>query len=125
MSAEQRERNEQMLLDRVRGDTFESIAQRNGVRHQTAQQVIVREARRHIDALELRLLANRQTGDLEAFLIPDLGGPDFDLAIAYLQWCLRALADRGVRTKVHYRPTDGGVVFGVEDVTKKYSKENE
>ena len=111
------ERDAQVLAERLGGDTLKEIAERHDLSIEGARVVIFREARKQIDALELRLLANRKTGDVELFLIPDHGGPDFDLAIEYFQWCLRELAARDVDVKVHYRPVENGVCFGVEDVT--------
>ena len=117
MAAEPTERDTQILLDRVRGDTLAAIGERYGMTHQNVHAIVVRERTRHLNDLELRLLANRTTGDVELFLIPDHGGPDFDLAIEYMRWSLHELAQRGVRTRVHYRPTETGVAFGVEDIT--------
>lgn len=110
-------RNREVLMERVAGSTLQAIGDRHDLTAEGVRVVFAREARKQIDDLELRLLANTKTDDLELFLIPDHGGPDFDLALAYLRWALGELAERGVKTRVHYRPTHNGVVIGVEDVT--------
>jgi hypothetical protein len=111
------DRDQQILVERSRGDTRREIGERHGLSHEAVRLIVVREGRNQIDDLELRLLANRKTGDVELYLIPDHGGPEFDLAIDYFQWCLRQLAERGVETQIHYRPVPNGVAFGIEDVT--------
>jgi len=117
LTVDQTARDTRILLDRVRGDTLAAIGKRYGMTHQNAHVVVLREGTRQINDLEMRLLANRATGDVELFLIPDHGGPDFDLAIEYVRWALRELAQRGVQTRVHYRAAENGVAFGVEDIT--------
>jgi len=111
------ERDAQVLAERIGGDTLKEIAERHDLSIEGVRVVVARQARRQIDDLELRLLANRKTGDVELFLIPEHGGPDFDLAIDYFQWCLRELAARDVKVRVHYRAVDAGICFGVEDIT--------
>jgi hypothetical protein len=111
------ERDQQVLSERVGGAPLREIGDRHDLSAEGVRVVVAREGRRQIDDLELRLMVNRKTGDLEAFLIPDHGGPDFDIAIAYFQWAMRELAERGVQVRIHYRPVPEGVVFGVEDVT--------
>ena len=118
------DRDTQVLAERIGGDTLREIGERHELTPEGVRVVVAREGRKQIDDLELRLLANRKTGDVEMFMVPDHGGPDFDLAIEYLQWTLRQLADRGVEVRVHYRPVENGVCFGVEDVTD-YSKGGE
>lgn len=113
----QETRNQQILAERLTGESLQAIATRHGITHAGVRYVVASEARRQIDDLELRLLANRQTGELEAFVIPELGGPDFDTAMAYFTWAMKELAAREINVKVHYRPTPEGVVFAVEDVT--------
>jgi hypothetical protein len=111
------DRNQQILTQRLGGDTLQQVADRHDLSRQGVRAIVIREGRRQIDALELALMANRKTGDVELFAIPDHSGPDFDLAVDYFQWCVRELAKRGVQTQVHYRPTNSGVAFGIEDVT--------
>ncbi len=110
-------RDREVLHERIRGDTLREIGERHDLTPEGARLVVAREGRRHIDDLELRLMVNRKTGDVEAFLIPDHSGPDFDLAIAYFRWAMNELGTRNVDVRIHYRPVPEGVVFAVEDVT--------
>ena len=110
--------DQQVLLDRIAGGTLREVGEKHGgLTPEGVRVVVAREARRQIDALELRLLANRKTDDVELFVVPGHAGPEFDLAIDYFQWCLRQLAERGVDVEVHYRPVEDGIAFGLEDVT--------
>jgi hypothetical protein len=111
------DRDQQVLAERARGDSLRQIAERHDLSPEGVRLIVVREGRKTIDALEMRLLLNRKTGDVEVYLIPGHGGPEFDLAVDFFQWTLRQLAERGVETKVHYRPVENGVAFGLEDVT--------
>ena len=112
------ERDAVILQERIGGDTFRQIGERHGISTMRAHTVFHRSARQHLDDLELRLLANTKTDDLEVLLIPDHSGPGFDAAIDYLRWVTHELAERGVQLKVHYRPAMNGVAFGLEDVTR-------
>jgi len=111
------DRDRQILVERSRGDTLRELGDRHGLSHEGVRVVLAREGRKQIDELEMRLLCNRQTGDVELYLIPGHGGPDFDLAVDYFQWTLRQLSSRGVDTQISYRPVENGVVFAIEDVT--------
>ena len=117
-------RRERIFSARMAGATVTALAEQEGVTAQTISLLVIRHGRRVIDDLELRLLANRKTRELELFMVPDHGGPDFDRAVSYFQWCVRQLTDRGVDVRVYYRPAANGVVFGVEDVTDYRSRED-
>ena len=108
------DRDESILSERIAGDTLRTIADRHGLSHEGVRFVADRAARCQLDDLERRLRANVGTDDLEVLLVPDHGGPEFDQAIAYVQWVTRALAQRGVELKVHYQATYNGVAFGLE-----------
>jgi len=108
-----------VLSERIAGATLRDIGDRHGLSHEGVRLVADRAARRHLDDLQRRLAANVGTDDLEVLLIPGHSGPDFDEAIAYVQWVTRALADRDIDLKVHYRATHSGVAFGLEAVTKE------
>ena len=105
------ERNHRLLMEHIGGDDAEAIGRHYGLTGSAVRAIVVRHGRRVIDDLELRLLANRTTDDVELFLIPEHGGADFDLAIEWFRWCIAQLAERGVRTRVHYRPAESGVAF--------------
>ena len=79
---------------------------------------MVREGRTHIDRIELDLLATTKTDEVVAFVVPDHGGPDFDLAMEYVRWVVAELTKRDIKVAVHYRATSNGVVLALEDVTR-------
>lgn len=110
------DRDSAVLTERIAGDTLRTIGDRHGLSVEGVRVVAGRAARRHLDDLQARLAANALTGDVEALLIPDHSGPDFDQAIAYLRWVTHELAGRGVELRVHYRPAESGVAFGLEAV---------
>ena len=112
--------DQQLLAERARGDSLRQIGERHELSPEGVRVVVAREGRKQIDRLELALLANRKSGDVELFLIPSTTGPEFHLAVDYLQWCVRQLAERGVDVRVTYRPVEGGCAFGIEDVTTNY-----
>ena len=53
--------------------------------------------------------------DYQFFPIPY--GPDYTLAVAFVDWVVAELHKRDVQVKVHHRKTKNGVVFALEDVT--------
>lgn len=114
------DRDGSVLLSRLGGETLTAIGGRYNLTAEAVRLAVIRESRRYIDRLELALLANRQTGEVEMFAIPDHSGPNFDMAIEVFQWSVRELAKRGIETRIHYRPVENGICFGVEDVTDHY-----
>ena len=113
------DRDAVILQDRIiGGDTFRQIGERHGISAMRAHTVYQRSARQHLDDLELRLLANTKTDDLEVLLLPDHSGPEFNAALDYLRWVVASLAERNVQVKVHYRVAMNGCAFGLEDVTR-------
>lgn len=117
MTSAKTERNAAMFADRRAGLTFREIAAKHGVATERVFKVVNREARRYLDELEMRLLANTKTDDIELFVVPNHAGDDFDAAIDFFQWTVSQLAERGVELRIHYRAVENGVAFGVEDVT--------
>ena len=65
------------------------LADTNGLSPEGVRVVFAREGQKQITEIELALLVNTKTNDLVALVVPDHGGPDFDLALNYVQWVLR------------------------------------
>jgi hypothetical protein len=107
-----------ILTERLRGRTLRDLADVTGLSPEGVRVVVAREGRKQIDQIELQLMVNTKTDDLLALVVPGHGGPDFDLAMGYVQWVVRELDERGIRVQVHYRPTYNGVVMALEDVTR-------
>jgi hypothetical protein len=108
-------RDETILRERLKGDTLHAIGGRHGLSHEGVRYVVARETRRMIDEIHLDLLTSHATGEAPSFVIPEHGGEDFDLAMEYVQFVTRELAERGMRVRVEYRPTYNGVVLALVD----------
>jgi hypothetical protein len=109
-------RDQQIILERARGDTLEAIGERHGVSYQRVQ-MIVRETRHAIDRLELELLKARKTGEAIGLAIPNQDQADRQLALSYFGWCVEQLRSRDVQVAVETRQTPAGVVLFISDVT--------
>jgi hypothetical protein len=114
--------DEAILSERIAGRTLRDLADSTGMSHEGIRGVVIREGRKQIDRIELRLLANTKTDDLLAFVVPDHAGPDFDLAMSYLQWVTAQLTERGIKVKVHYQAVENGVVIALEDVSPEVTR---
>lgn len=62
--------------------------------------VVAREPRRQIDKLELALMEALRAAEVVALAIPGLGGPNFDIAMEYAQWCVAQLTARDLAIQV-------------------------
>lgn len=114
MTIDQSERNKQLLLERISGDTLNDIAIRHSMSLQRAHQIVVREGTRHIDRLELDLMLAQKTGEHPTFVVPFQEQTGWKAALSHFQWCLDRLRGRGVRVKVTTRQTKAGTVFQIE-----------
>jgi hypothetical protein len=111
------ERDEAIWTQRMSGDSLAAIGHRFGLSAEGVRLIVDRYGTKQVDDLELRLMANRGSDDLEVFVIPDHQGENFNAAITHFQWCVTQLAKRGITTRIHYRPVHNGVCIGLEDVT--------
>lgn len=117
MPAAKLERNEELVRRRVAGDDFQSLSRRFGVSPQRVAVVFRDQATKAIDALEMSLLTDIKTGQTTLLLVPDHPAEDRDLALGWLAYCLRRLAERGVEVGVEPRIAEDGVIFALTDVT--------
>ena len=108
------ERDQAIVLDRERGDTYQAIAGRYGITHPRVM-TVVKNATKLVNTVELDLLHVRQTGEQCAYLIPY--GPNYTLAMAFSDWLIRRLRDRGLKLKVETRRAANGIALLIEDVT--------
>lgn len=112
------ERNRRILEERAHGATLQELAERHGISHQLVHRI----TREHIDEMELRLLRNRATGDVELFVVPFQSQENWQLANDYFTWVLHELHQREIDLKVDTRyMLNGTMTFAVEDITD-YSK---
>lgn len=111
------ERDQQILFDRVRGDTLVEIGSRHGVSHQAVSQIVVREGRQHVDRLETQLMVARKEGNAIALVVPFQEPSDYQAVLRYWAWVLDALRARDIDIRATTRPTPNGLVLLLEDVT--------
>ena len=111
------ERNHAMLMERIGGSTLEEIADRHGITHERVHTVVVREATRHLDSLEIALMVAAKQGEPFGLAIwnqPDQGNRA--LALDYLAWAVKQLRARGIEIEVHTQPTSAGLFVLLTDV---------
>lgn len=114
------ERNQEILTQRMSGDSLAAIGSRFGLSAEAVRLIVARVGNEQIDDLAARMRANVGTDSIEAFLIPGHGGEDFQAAMTYFLWAQHQLTKRGIKVKVHYRPVPEGVVFGIEEDVSDY-----
>src|SRR5258706_14776107 len=101
MATRKQERMERIMLEHVRGDTVRAIAEREHVTHQRIHQIVHRAKRLHVDSIELNLLVARKEGNVLVLVIPPALDDDQMASIHYLDFVLRELAARDIKTKLH------------------------
>ena len=84
---------QRIVLDRERGDSLQAIGERRGISYQRVQ-TIVRDARAHIDKIEMDLLVARNEAVAFGLAIPNQDPLDRAIALDYLQWVLTRLRSR-------------------------------
>jgi hypothetical protein len=105
------QRDERMLRDHIGGASLRDLGDRFGLSHEGARQVVVRASRKHIDRLELDLMAGAKTGDWPTLLVPHQHQEDWQLMLRYLQWVLDQLRGRDVPVTVTTTNTPSGTAF--------------
>ena len=114
---------QRIVLERERGHTLQAIALRRGISYQRVQ-TIVREAREHIDRLEMHLLVSRKEGVAFGLAIPNQEQQYRAIALDYLAWILDRLRARDLDIEVTTKNTSEGIIVFLEDQTN-YSEEEE
>ena len=115
------EKAQAIVLERERGDTLVAIAERHGVSHQRVS-AIVRDATALVTRVELDLMVDRKTGAPYELWIPY--SAHYTVSLAFFDWLLGRLRDRGLEVAVSTRPASNGLALLIEDVTD-YSKGTE
>src|SRR5438270_13816500 len=89
-----------MLLERESGEMLASVAQRHGV---TTQRVsaIVRDATEFVNRMELDLMVARKTDEQCIYVVPF--SEHYVLAVAFGDWLIHRLRERGLRLHVETR----------------------
>jgi hypothetical protein len=114
----------ELLREHAQGLSLRQIASRHGCSHEHVRKVVLREASRFIDGIELDLMVAwklEQMGRAEeakwpVFMCPH--GPDWSTAIATVQWCVDQLrTDRGLDVHVTTKPHPEGALFALTITT--------
>lgn len=126
MTPPKAERNHEMLMERVCGTSLEQIGQRHGITRQMAHRVVVREAQKHVDQVELQLMVAAKQDQAFALVIPNQIQEDRQIALDYLAWIVRELRRRDVEIAVETKTTTEGLVVLLTDVvTDRTAREAE
>ena len=114
------DRDQAILMERASGDTLREIGDKHGLSPEGVRVVLIREATRQLNQLELDLMvadrAERKGGVAEwpTFLVPFQEQDGWQTALSYFQWVLDRLRARGVQVTVTTRQTPAGTVFQIE-----------
>jgi len=113
------DRDQQVLMERVAGDSLRAIGARHDLSHEAVRLIVVRQARKHVDQIVLDMWVAQKGGEVLAFAVPAGDADDQHAAVQYFEWLLGELRDRDdVEPRVTYRPTpDGSFAFAIEDVS--------
>jgi hypothetical protein len=109
------QRDAQILLARVRGDTLADIGSQHRLTHQAVSQIVVRERQKHITKIEMQLLVARKQDEAFGLAIPY--GADYQLGLRYFAWVLDALRARDLDIHAEARQTTEGTVLFLTDQT--------
>ena len=105
------ERDEALLQDRIGGATLNQLGLRYGLSIEGARKAVFRTARRHVDKIELDLLAASKTGQWPTLLVPFQEQDGWQMALAYFTWIVGELRSRGVPVTVTTTQTTEGTAF--------------
>ena len=112
-------RDQQVVLERARGDTVVEIGERHGISHQRVS-VLMARATEFVNQVDLDLMVARKTGEVCAYLIPY--GPDYTLSLDFSTWLIKRLSDRGMEVGVETRRAHNGIALILTDVTPRRGK---
>ena len=113
------ERDQEIVLERDRGDTVVEIGQRHGISHQRVS-VVMANATEIVNKCDLDLMLARKTGEVCGYLIPF--GPDYSTALDFSTWLIKRLRDRGMVVDIETRRTTNGLVLFLSDATPRRAR---
>lgn len=129
------ERDQAIVVGRDAGDTYEALGRRYGISHPRAL-TIVKNGEQLALTVELDLRATRQDNDAldqaiarqDLDMIEQLGvyqqcayvipySENYTVAMAFSDWLIRRLRDRGLTLKVETRRASNGIALLISDIT--------
>ena len=110
-----KDRDAQILLARVAGDTLVDIGTRHRLTHQAVSQIVVRERQKHVTVIEMALMVARKRDEAFGLAIPY--GVDYALGLRYFSWIIDALRARDLDVTAEARQTTEGTVLFLTDTT--------
>jgi hypothetical protein len=108
------EQSQNIVLERERGDSLNTIARRYGVSHQRVAGIFA-DATKFVSKIELDLMVARKTGEQVAVLIPHT--PDYTLGMQFATWVIDRLRRRDIDLRVETRRAHNGIALLITDVT--------
>jgi hypothetical protein len=112
-------RDQQVVLERERGDTLVEIGRRHGISHQRVS-VLIARATDFVNRVDLDLMIAGKTDELVAYIVPF--GPDYSQAIEFGQWLVDRLRDRGMVVDIETRRTTNGLILFLTDATPRKAR---
>ena len=100
------DRDAQVLMERIGGDTLRDIAERHDLSHETVRLIVVREGRKHIDRIVLAAWAAQKDDELLMLAVP--AWAEADLAAEYFAWVAGELQAPRRRLLARSLPADAG-----------------
>jgi hypothetical protein len=106
-----------LLHEHAHGDSFRTIAERRGISHETARQVVIAQEKAVLGGIAYDLYAAHKaeqqgkTGEWPTFLIPNQIQSDRMLALDFFAWVVNKLKGLMIPLEVKTRPTPEGTAF--------------
>jgi transcriptional regulator len=112
-------RDQQVVLERDRGDTIVEIGSRHGISHQRVS-VLVARATEVINKITLDLMVARKTDEVCVYVIPY--SEHYTLALDFSTWLIKKLRDDGTEVDVEIRRASNGIALLLTDVTPRRAR---
>lgn len=108
-----------LLAEHAAGDSYRTLGQRHGCSHESARQVVMRQATALVNDVQMtlyvaaKLEAMGRHGEAKwpGLVVPHQPGDGWRLSLSLLQLVVGRLRERGVAVVVQTRPVPNGIVF--------------
>jgi hypothetical protein len=112
-------RDQQIVLERDRGDTVGEVGSRHGISHQRVSAVMA-NATEIVNAVDLQLMIAKKTGEVVGYIVPF--SEHYTLALDFSSWLAKRLRDRGMQVDINTRRTTNGLVLFLADATPRRAR---
>jgi hypothetical protein len=108
-----------LLAQHAAGDSYRTLAGRHGLSHESARQVVLRQATALVNEVEMALytaskheaLGREAEADWPGLVVPHQPGDGWQLGMSLLQYVVDRLRARDVDVQVRTGPLPDGIVF--------------